>query len=166
MIAGWFRTLADCPAADALRVLILTALRPSDVTGMEWSEVDLEAATLTVSGARHKSGADFRQPLSDAVVAILRRQAGRSERFVFPSTRAGKSISLPTMRQHAPAEYHLHGFRASFSTWTADTGRDSEVRETALAHKVGNAVERAYQRSDRIDARRAMLTEWADYLTE
>ena len=164
MIAGWLRTLADSPVCDALRVLTLTALRPSDVTRMAWSEVDLEGGTLTVAAARHKSGADFRQPLAAAVVAILERQRGRSERYVFVSTRTAGPVSLPTLRRRMHTDYHLHGLRASFSTWTAETGRDSEVRETALAHKVGTVVERAYQRSDLFDRRRALLTDWAVYL--
>ena len=164
MIAGWFRTLADSPVCDAIRVLAMTALRPSDVTNMEWNEVDLDGATLTVSGDRHKSGADFRLPLSNVVIAILERQRGRSERYVFPSTRTAGPVSLPTVRRRMHSEYDLHGLRASFSTWTAETGRDSEVRETCLAHKVGDQTERAYQRSDRLAARRLMLTEWADYL--
>ena len=165
MIADWLPTLAESPACDALRVLALTALRPSDVTGAEWTEIDLAAATWTVPGARHKSGDDFRQPLSPAVVEILRRQRGRSARYVFPSARvASRPISLPTLRRPMHTAYDLHGFRASFSTWTADTGRDRDVRETCLAHHVGTAVERAYQRSDRIDARRGLMADWAAYL--
>ena len=111
MIAGWLRTLADSPACDALRGLVLTALRPSDVANMKWSEVDLDGATLTVSGDRHKSGADFRQPLSGAVVAIVERQRGQSARYVFPSSRvANRPISLPTVRRRMHTDYHLHGF--------------------------------------------------------
>ena len=165
MIADWLRTLTDSPAGDALRVLALTALRPSDVTGMEWREVDLDGATVTISGARHKSGDAFRQPLSTAAVETLRRQRGRSARYVFPSARvATRPISLPTLRRPMHNAYDLHGFRASFSTWTADTGRDSDVRETCLAHKVGTAVERAYQRSDQLARRRGLMADWASYI--
>ena len=42
----------------------------------------------------------------------------------------------------------LHGFRASFKSWaSACTDIPREVIEMSLSHKVGDAVEQAYQRS-------------------
>jgi integrase len=58
----------------------------------------------------------------------------------------------------------VHGFRTSFRTWVAETGRDEIVAEHALAHQVGSEVERAYQRSDLFDRRRVLMGEWANYL--
>jgi cytochrome P450 len=37
------------------------------------------------------------------------------------------------------------------------------VYEAALAHAVGNGVERAYQRSDLLERRRALMHAWASY---
>ncbi|MYG98225.1 MAG: hypothetical protein F4144_02015 [Acidimicrobiaceae bacterium] len=53
--------------------------------------------------------------------------------------------------------------RASFRTWCAETGVRREVAEAALAHTAG-AVERAYQRSDLLAARRALMDDWARVL--
>ena len=36
--------------------------------------------------------------------------------------------------------------------------------ELCLAHTVGNAVERAYARSDLFEKRRALMASWAQYL--
>lgn len=38
-----------------------------------------------------------------------------------------------------------------------------EVAEMALSHNVGNAVERAYSRSDLLDKRRGLMGLWAEY---
>ena len=59
----------------------------------------------------------------------------------------------------------VHGFRSAFRDWAGDTTDFSrELAETALAHNVGDAVERAYRRGDAIEKRRKMMEVWADYL--
>ncbi len=58
----------------------------------------------------------------------------------------------------------VHGFRSSFRDWCGDkTNFPREVAEAALAHKVGDEVERAYRRSDALEKRRRLMQEWADY---
>jgi integrase len=43
----------------------------------------------------------------------------------------------------------VHGFRSAFRDWASETAaHDHIVVETALAHTVGSAVERAYRRGD------------------
>jgi len=59
-----------------------------------------------------------------------------------------------------------HGFRSSFRDWAgSETEYPRELAEDALAHLVGNAVERAYRRSDALRRRRAMMEDWADYVS-
>lgn len=58
-----------------------------------------------------------------------------------------------------------HGLRSTFRQWAAERGYPREVSELALAHFVGTEVERAYQRSDMIERRRAMMEAWANFLT-
>ena len=38
-----------------------------------------------------------------------------------------------------------------------------EVAEAALAHQVGNEVERAYRRGDALEKRRELMTAWSGY---
>lgn len=40
-----------------------------------------------------------------------------------------------------------------------------EMAEISLAHAVGSDVERAYQRSDMLEKRRAMMADWGRFLT-
>ena len=59
----------------------------------------------------------------------------------------------------------VHGMRTSFRTWAQEqTNFPREVAEAALAHKVGDAVEQAYARSDVFEKRRKMMDAWAAYL--
>ena len=59
----------------------------------------------------------------------------------------------------------VHGFRASFKTWTMEqTDTPWAVGEAALAHQLGGSVEQAYARSDLFDRRCVLMQQWPDYL--
>ena len=117
-----------------------------------------------------KTGVAHAVPLADAALRALgaARDLG-GERFVFPSPlrrggRLGES-SLLYLLHHAglAGRTTVHGFRSSFRSWAGEcTDADHAVMELCLAHTVGNAVERAYARSDLMDKRRALMAAWAD----
>ena len=64
--------MADRVSALALRLLILTATRTSEVLQAKWSEIDIENAVWTIPAARMKTKREHRVPLSDAILADLR----------------------------------------------------------------------------------------------
>jgi anti-sigma-K factor RskA len=54
--------------------------------------------------------------------------------------------------------------RSTFSDWTSEVSPfSSELRETALAHTIGNRAEAAYRRGDALEKRRAMMEAWAQW---
>ena len=60
-----------------------------------------------------------------------------------------------------------HGFRATARTIRVERlGIASEVVEAQLAHAVGDALGRAYNRTQFLDQRRDMMQTWADYLDQ
>ena len=63
---------------------------------------------------------------------------------------------LKAVGAHAKAT--PHGFRKSFRTWAEErTSADFGVKQMALAHVVGNEVERTYQRSNLLEKRRRLM---------
>lgn len=55
----------------------------------------------------------------------------------------------------------VHGFRATFSTWCAETTHTpEELREACLAHGASKVVA-AYQRGDLLNKRRELMNAWA-----
>ena len=56
-----------------------------------------------------------------------------------------------------------HGFRSSFRDWASENGYPRDLAEKALAHRIKNAVEAAYHRTDLLEQRRDMMNAWADY---
>jgi integrase len=149
----------DGIAARALEFLILTAARSGEVLGATWSEMDLEGRVWAIPSGRMKAGREHRVPLSEPAVAILARLERKGIKL-FP-------ISAVTLRQvlkrMCRGELTVHGLHATFSTWAAENAFPRELVEMALAHTVGDAVERAYQRSDLLVRGRALAEAWGRY---
>jgi integrase len=62
-------------------------------------------------------------------------------------------------------ETTVHGFRSSFRDWAGEASTfPREEAEAALAHRVGDATERAYRRGDALEKRRKMMEAWATYV--
>ena len=60
-----------------------------------------------------------------------------------------------------------HGLRSCFRVWVTErTNFDGDMAEIALAHKIGSKVRQAYDRSDMIEKRRAMMAAWGRFLCD
>jgi integrase len=168
------------PAA-ALEFAVLTAARSGEVMGATWGEFDLDKALWTVPANRMKGGREHRVPLSPRALELL-RQRWHSEvspsAYVFRGRQPGSGLSVMALAmvlrrmgdveagQEAPpwAGCTVHGFRSSFKDWTAEeTNFGRELSEAALAHLVGDEVERAYRRGDALEKRRALMLAWERY---
>jgi integrase len=152
----------DNSGARALELLILTASRSGEVLKAKWSEFDLTGRLWTIPAERMKASKEHRVPLSAAVLAVLEKQAAiRVNDHVFAAARgtghADKNTLAKVLKRRGRSGTTVHGFRSTFSDWCAEcTVVPSEVREMALAHTVGNAVENAYRRGDMFAKRRAL----------
>jgi integrase len=154
-VPGFFRTLGDSTADRALAFVILTASRLSEVVDADWREI--QGDTWIIPGSRIKAGKEHRVPLCARAIQLLgppgtgRIFDVRDDALWRRARRAGATV---------------HGFRSSFRDWAAErTTFPREIAELSLAHAVGSAVERAYQRSDLLDKRRDLMTRWAAFCT-
>ncbi|MCW0232116.1 MAG: hypothetical protein OJJ21_00800 [Ferrovibrio sp.] len=90
-----------------------------------------------------------------------------SDAFVFPGARKTKPLSVMAFDmqlRRLDREYTVHGFRSAFRDWVGEeTAFQREVAEAALAHTVGDEVERAYRRGDALEKRRKLMEAWARY---
>jgi integrase len=154
-------------SARALRFLILTACRTSEVTGARWDEIDLDKKVWSIPADRMKSKRPHRVALSDDAIEILEQQAGQDDVFVFLGIRDGSPIStaaMPKLIKELRPNVTCHGMRSSFRTWAAErTSFPREIAETALAHTNGDRVESAYLHSDHLEKRFLLMSEWAKY---
>ena len=157
---------------QALRLLMLTATRPGEVRGAQWSEFDLDAALWVIPAERMKMGEEHRVPLSRQALALLRGMLPLSGGvgLVFPSpSYRSKAMSENTLnsalaRMGYKGSATAHGFRALFSTVANEQGWNPDVIERQLAHRERNEVRAAYHRSTYLQDRAKLLQWWADYL--
>lgn len=158
-------------SARCLEWIILTAARSGEARGMRWSE--LKGPTWTVPAERMKAGEPHAVPISGAALDVLAKVRGLDDSLVFPSPQAHRDGTFKELSVNAFSALFkrlgvqgitTHGFRSTFRVWAAEAAdAPREVAEAALAHQVGNAVERAYQRSDLFERRRDLMAEWAAY---
>ncbi len=156
-------------SARCLEFVVLTACRSGEARLATRDEFDFKAKLWQIPGSRMKSGRPHRVPLSDEVVALLNSlPVINNEPLMFPSRKLGKPLSdmaLNKTMRDMEVKAVPHGFRATFSTWCADsTAYPVEVREMALAHSIGDDTIAAYQRSDLFEKRRALMQDWAKFV--
>jgi integrase len=161
--------LMDGMGARCLEMAILTCLRTNECTGAKWSEIDLNKQLWTVPKARMKKGVEHRIPLSDkAMELLIKLSEQRTNDYVFPSSSNNGGISNGTMdallirKGYKP--YTVHGFRSTFRDYiTEKTNTAWRTGEEALAHKLADKAEAAYQRGDLLEKRTILMQIWANY---
>lgn len=160
----------DGSGARALEFAILTAARSGEARGATWEEFDLTAGKWVIPASRMKAKKEHRVALSAQAVALLKAQQElRASDFVFPSPKEDGMLSdmtLTAVLRRMKVDAVPHGFRSTFRNWAAETTNyPREIAELALAHTVGSEVERAYMRSDLFEKRRALMQDWADFMS-
>lgn len=165
------RLSSTSPVQRCMRFIILTAVRSEAAIHARFDEI--EGDVWTVPAVRMKasegSEADFRVPLSGAALDIVQEAEAYYDTFLFPGQSGRKGIVGQAMHRvldDMGEPGRPHGFRTSFRTWVQDTEAATyDVAETALAHIVGNKVERSYARSDLLEARAVLMEKWARFVT-
>ena len=115
-----------------------------------------------------KAGKEHRIPLSEEAVGLLEAMPHmEGSEYVFPAPRGGQLSDMSLMevlRRMEHGDVTQHGFRSSFKDWAGETtAYPREVIEQALAHKLKDKTEAAYQRGDMLAKRARLMTDWARY---
>ena len=173
-LPGFLRRLRerDDVEARALEFLILNAARAGEVVDATWDEIEQDESgcwTWAVPMERMKGRRTHRVPISKAARAVLEKTPReRRHGLIFPtaSGRAVRGHALWKRVRELTDATTVHGLRATFKTWASEqTNFAREIVELALAHQIGDDVERAYQRSDLLHKRRQLAEAWGRYCT-
>ena len=167
-----YANIGDRQTALALRLLCLTFVRTSELIGATWTEfreLDGDAPTWEIPAERMKMKAAHVVPLARQAVVILgelRTLACGSE-YILPGRNRDKPLSNNTLlfalyRLGYKGKMTGHGFRAVASSALNEAGYRPDVIERQLAHKEPNKVRAAYNRTEYLPERRAMMRQWAD----
>jgi integrase len=117
-----------------------------------------------------KAGREHRVPLSDAAVRLL-TALPREGDFLFRRGDGGPLVNNSMIRlldqfhkvNQAGEKITVHGFRASFKSWSLDTDRPKDIVEMALAHKSGDDIADRYTRTDLLERRRRLAEDWGRF---
>jgi integrase len=160
---------------SALRLAVLVFVRPAELRGAEWAELDFNAAEWRIPARRMKKRVPHIVPLSTQAVAILKdlQPVTGDGKFVFPSPRTrSRPLSnvalLAALRRmgYGQGTVTVHGFRSSASTLLNEQGWRPDAIERQLAHGERNLVRAAYNHAEYLPERRLMMQGWANYLDE
>ncbi len=159
--------------STALKMAPHVFLRPSELTGLKWDEVDFGTKQIKIPKERMKMSVDHIVPLSSQVLAMLKQtyRVNGDGAFVFPSiTNPNKSISPESLRAGLRRlgidkdTLTTHGLRHMASTQLHEQGFKSDVIERQLSHGERNKVKAVYNHAEYLDERRDMMNKWSDYL--
>ncbi len=160
----------------ALKLTMLTAMRPGIVASARWAEIDLEAAEWSVPGSRMKMRHAHIVSLPTQAIDVLRQMRAYSDgqEYVFPPLarqgtphlhRDALSKALRTMGFQG--RHATHGFRGMFRTVARERlNIDPDILEAQLAHAKKGDVQKAYDRTTFGEARREAMQAWADYVDQ
>jgi len=161
-------------SAKALEFLIHTAVRSGSVRDAEWSEIDFESKVWNIPAAHTKTKKEHRVPLSNQTIKLLKSLTPDEEsNLIFPSPnkKALSDMALSELMRGMIERGELkekavpHGFRSTFRDWAAEqTNYTEELRKVASGHAVGDAVQQAYQRTDLLEKRRSLMSDWANFI--
>jgi integrase len=159
----------------AMKFMILTFVRSSELRFADWEEFDLESKEplWIIPAERMKMRETHHVPLSKQALEILIEMQKHSgaEGYVFPQVRNPKKpMSENTLlyfsnRLGYAGRNTIHGFRTVASTILNESSKWSpDVIELQLAHQEYNKVRRAYNRAEHLNERRKMMDWWSNYI--
>jgi integrase len=160
----------------ALKLAMLTAMRPGIVASARWAEINLDAAEWHVAGSRMKTRHAHIVSLPTQALDVLRQMRAYTDgsEYVFPPlARQGTAhlhrdaLSRALRSMGFQGRHATHGFRGMLRTVARERlGIDPDILEAQLAHAKKGDVQKAYDRTTFGDARKEAMQKWADFLDD
>ena len=165
----------------AVKLLLLTMVRKSELTNATWSEINFSEALWTVPKERMKRRNPHLVFLSRQALDILialKTFSGGSD-FILPSRYdSDLPMSSATLNRVMTLTYELaqkegkplakfgpHDLRRTSSTLLHEAGYNTDWIEKCLAHEQ-KGVRAVYNKAEYREQRTAMLQDWADMIDE
>ena len=173
LVAVWRATGEDHPYHRIVRLLLLTGQRRTEVGGMDWSEVDLEAGIWNLPAARAKNRRQHLIPLAPPALALLKAQATKGATgLVFPNSKGRPPTDWGIQKRRLDERTHLapwqlHDLRRSMVTHLAeDLAIPPHIIEATINHVSGfrSGVAGVYNRAQYLTERRQALDAWANHV--
>lgn len=104
-----------------------TGLRKSNVTGLEWSQIDLERRMAWVHPDQAKARKAIPVPLSELAVSILKAEIGKHTQFAFtylgkPIIQVNTAAWHKALKRAGIKDFRWHDLRHTWASWHVQAG--------------------------------------------
>jgi integrase len=117
---------------EMVRFSLATGLRESNVTHLQWSQVDMNRRCAWIHAEQAKAGKAIAVPLNDDAMAVINRQVGKHDVRVF--TYKGKPVNDANTKSWRKAlsragieNFRWHDLRHTWASWHVQNGTPLHV---------------------------------------
>ena len=161
---------------SAVKMLFLTFLRVSSLSGLRWEEIDYKKGLWIIPAERMKTKQDHKIPLTNQIKEVLEKlhEVTGNEEYAFHTGMGKKyphmdpsSINNHLIRLGYKGILTGHGVRAIPLTAGQEVLNFSpDVIQRQMAHAIGDKVRQAYDRAQFMKERKKFMIAWCDALVE
>lgn len=152
------RLLDELPEhlADMAEFSLATGLRQSNVSYLEWSQVDLTRCMAWIHADQSKSRQAIVVPLNDNAIRVIRRRQGTHPSYVF--TYNGQPVARTTTKAWKKAldragikNFRWHDLRHTWASWHVQSGTSlQELMELGGWHSLEMVLRYAHLAGDHL----------------
>jgi len=133
--------------ADMVTFSLATGLRRSNVTKLEWSQVDMQRNVAWIHGDQAKAGKPIHVTLNATAIAVLTRQIGKHPRSVFsykgkPITQVNTKAWYKALKRAGIEDFRWHDLRHTWASWLTQNGVPLNVIQEMGAWESAEMVKR------------------------
>ena len=167
--------LEGFPFAQCVQLMMLTGQRRGEVSGMRWSELDLDNGLWSLPSTRVKNSTAHIVPLAPLAIDILKSVPRfQNSDFVFTTTGTTSISGFGRLKERLDAafadaeDWRFHDLRRTMATNMAMLRVAPHIIEAVLNHKSGivSGVAAIYNRHAYLDEKREALELWAKKVEE
>ncbi len=133
--------------ADMVTFSLATGLRRSNVTNLEWSQVDMQRNVAWIHGDQAKAGKPIHVTLNATAIAVLTRQIGKHPKTVFsykgkPITQVNTKAWYKALKRAGIEDFRWHDLRHTWASWLTQNGVPLNVIQEMGAWESAEMVRR------------------------
>jgi integrase len=133
--------------ADIVRFSLATGLRRSNVTKLEWSQVDMQRNVAWIHGDQAKAGKPIHVTLNATAIAVLTKQIGKHPKSVFsykgkPIIQVNTKAWYKALKRAGIEDFRWHDLRHTWASWLTQNGVPLNVIQEMGAWESAEMVRR------------------------
>ena len=115
-----------------VRFTLSTGLRESNVTGLQWDQIDMQRRCAWIHADQAKSKKAIAVPLNSDAIAVILEQVGKHNTHVFtykgnPVTRANNHAWEKALKRAGISDFRWHDLRHTWASWHVQNGTPLHV---------------------------------------